>query len=433
MFWFKKVTSRLDLLQKIAVLNGEWFIDDGGHATFADGDIGDLNHEAYALQSMVPDELWEKYDNGTLNKKERKLIGEDFLKYMENGGEARDYMVEHMGWIRVHGNNFQIMQLDENKLHIIVNFIQEQIWDDDDLKNEEIWIEELSTGKLYDFYANQLINADSTSGGLSQILSIKSGPKQKRLLQQEEEYKKNIKNNELMQEGLNLITYIRQTLGDNRYRQLIIPIIKNQQPEKSTPRLRIIAYHAESWAKMNDNELSKNVNIIASQPIYSGLSKNWLQKLSSYEFSPGEVMKDEWNSLVMKEQDKSNIHFNLENNDDVGPIRRISISLKDDTIYDNQVYFVQMMSAGGDWEYPVYYFRIQVKSGYMSGMFIFIPNKKQGNHSLVSTKNGFSAAHSDGSDIKIDNDKRLCWKSLNYFLQKLVQSKKYIKTNLDAY
>lgn len=165
MSWFKKIA-----LIKTAQLRGEWFLDDNGDATFADGDIGDYNHEAYALQVKIPDELYPKYENGTLSPEERFDIGEDFLKFMENGGEAREWMVLYEGWIRVHGHNFELYSLDRNKLDNILNFIYEQVGDITENNDFDIYIEDLNTGKTYDFSANQLKEAGDQPGGLERLL-----------------------------------------------------------------------------------------------------------------------------------------------------------------------------------------------------------------------------------------------------------------------
>ena len=39
MNWFKKISE----------VHGEWWIDDNGQAVFADGDVGEYNHEGYVI------------------------------------------------------------------------------------------------------------------------------------------------------------------------------------------------------------------------------------------------------------------------------------------------------------------------------------------------------------------------------------------------
>lgn len=40
-------------------LSGEWWIDDGGSPMYADGDVGDMNHEMLVLESARPAALRE--------------------------------------------------------------------------------------------------------------------------------------------------------------------------------------------------------------------------------------------------------------------------------------------------------------------------------------------------------------------------------------
>jgi hypothetical protein len=164
-------------LHKKAEIRGEWFLDSDGNSTFADGDVGDVNHERAAMDSKVseeiwmkyrcedPEDLWRKYSEGEMEQEDIDDIGADFLEYMASGGEAREWMVQKEGWVRIHGNNFEVYALDGDTLDRIAGFIYEELGgaDEETLSEEEIYIEEVSTRKTYDFNVAQLLNALDTN------------------------------------------------------------------------------------------------------------------------------------------------------------------------------------------------------------------------------------------------------------------------------
>lgn len=151
-------------------------------------------------------------------------------------------------------------------------------------------------------------------------------------------------------------------------------------------------------------------------------------------FDYGSLAKKVWTDLIQNAKKQFNVWFDLENNDPSskgGKYRDIVIP---QTRWDftKCKFRCQMWSAGGDWENPLFYFKCQLIDGYAKGvgkynnsMFIFIPNKNQGNYHLIDindgkNKGGWRAPH-DGED-KIDKERneRTCWKSLNSYLTQLV-------------
>jgi hypothetical protein len=54
---------KLKTLLLEARLHGEWWIDDTGGAQFADGDVGDMNHEGYVIQ-LLTHQILEHFDIG---------------------------------------------------------------------------------------------------------------------------------------------------------------------------------------------------------------------------------------------------------------------------------------------------------------------------------------------------------------------------------
>lgn len=275
MNWLQKRSLfRRRLWLKTANLNGEWFIDDSGQATFADGDIGDFNHESYALQSKIPEELYERYENGKLTKRQRAEIGEEFLQYMEHGGEARDWMVEREGWIRVQGTNFELYELSEAQLDHIISFVGEELgsWDAEDIEDFDIYINELSTGRDYEFSVQQLFTAAQQQGGVARIvLRGKQDPVAlNRQQEHDQEFNQVIQeNNRRMEEGLRLITQLRSTLGDDRY-SYIANKLSRVVPGIQLSILYDLSRVVLSLSTMNDQQYQQQVDSITS-PYFSAV------------------------------------------------------------------------------------------------------------------------------------------------------------------
>lgn len=144
----EKVASKIIKAQ----LDGEWFIDDSGYASFADGDSGDYNHEMVATESMIGDpELYERFTEGTLTDDDRENLEVQepgFLAYMESGGDPREWVIEKHNWIRVKGSNFELWTMDREALDRIADFVGEQLsqWGDEE-EDADVYISELSTGR----------------------------------------------------------------------------------------------------------------------------------------------------------------------------------------------------------------------------------------------------------------------------------------------
>jgi hypothetical protein len=136
-------------------LRGEWWIDDSGGATFADGDVGDQNHETIAFWSALgvdPDEafsLGEILPNEGLSEEQASGLLEMGAEpkavefFSGDGGDARDYMMVERAWIRVADNNFQLWNLDDEALGRIRDFINNEYPEDEDPLEDEFQIEEL--------------------------------------------------------------------------------------------------------------------------------------------------------------------------------------------------------------------------------------------------------------------------------------------------
>lgn len=179
-------------------LQGEWWIDDSGYATFADGDIGDQNHATIAFQSALGIDLDEVLSNQQyaleriteyLNETDISLsavlgitpvellnslvtnindiltghltetqilglmaLGADakFLNFIRRDqGDVRTFMMLENAWIRVDNNNFQLWNLDDEALGRIRDFVANEYPEDEDPLEDEFEIEELRKGGMH--------------------------------------------------------------------------------------------------------------------------------------------------------------------------------------------------------------------------------------------------------------------------------------------
>ncbi len=156
--------------------------------------------------------------------------------------------------------------------------------------------------------------------------------------------------------------------------------------------------------------------------------KNYLNFLNE-DFNYTNLTKNFWNDIVGKTKNKVKIFFDLENNTEIDNIRDITIE-QDYWTHTKCKFKCQLMQAGGDWEIPIYYFRCQIISGYAykersfynKSFFIFIPNKNQGNYTLIKDKEKYRALNNEETENdKIENNKFECWKSLKQYLKQLVE------------
>lgn len=175
--YYERIASSSQLT-KTSELNGEYFIDDSGYASYADGDTGDYNHEMLAVEAMIGDEqLGERFGDymyvsgQPLTEEERQAIDDNepgFLDYMERGGEAREWVIEKHNWIRVHGENFQLMNFDQDAIKRIADFLGEQLMDADE--ESEVCIEEKSSGRMECFSPQEIFDAKQDPNKATRLL-----------------------------------------------------------------------------------------------------------------------------------------------------------------------------------------------------------------------------------------------------------------------
>jgi hypothetical protein len=178
-------------------ITGEWWIIDGS-ANYADGDIGDMNHEMYVIDHVRRKYVYgefdsdivdwdgfkkflakEKYEEDGKNIKEFENLSDEMIEelylfklkememsneeYMiaEGMGDARKYGIEKLGWKRVAGKNIQTNTLTVDDLREISN----GLWDayQDNAEVSEFNIEVSSTGAFYTDVPYSVICDNSTS------------------------------------------------------------------------------------------------------------------------------------------------------------------------------------------------------------------------------------------------------------------------------
>jgi hypothetical protein len=146
-------------------INGEYW-DQNGSLVYADGDIGDFNHEAIAIQSalglivneigMYSDEfgfddiisyLKEEYDWDSEELKDKfielcdnseeddavlMVIGDtpenrELLNIAQGVGDARKFAVEKWDWIAIRGNSIEMQNLTRDNLKRLANVLEEVV------------------------------------------------------------------------------------------------------------------------------------------------------------------------------------------------------------------------------------------------------------------------------------------------------------------
>lgn len=134
-------------------------------------------------------------------------------------------------------------------------------------------------------------------------------------------------------------------------------------------------------------------------------------------FDYQEIANKMWREKTDEARDMCNISFDTENDE--------SIESKNIDIGENK-FACEMRSAGGDWEYPLRYFRCQLLDGYADGRskytdpyFVFIPNDKEGNGQLVKRDGKLWCPDADEKVDESLRDENKCWDSLEEYLDQI--------------
>jgi hypothetical protein len=162
-------------------------------------------------------------------------------------------------------------------------------------------------------------------------------------------------------------------------------------------------------------------------------------------FSYKELADEMWRESWSKAEKQFNTSFDWENNDSTGQKRVINFVDDSDPDIDFHYKFnCDLWSAGGDWEYPCYYFKCQIIDGstqtydedilpfpgpigqYRDSHFILIPPKDGGNTRLQKSDKGkwMASQNSDTKDKDVPElDSKKAWNWLE----------EYLKNYIDAY
>ena len=174
---------------------GEWWIIDGS-AIYADGNIGDMNHEGYVIDHIrskygCVDMEWREYKKSLAIEKFEEEFGETpteeyiddnqqqmddlMLKKLnemgmtneeyviaEENGDARKYGLEKLGWKRVARNNIETFTLTVEDLQEISNGLYDA-YGDEIKDSTKFNIEVISTRAFYTDVPYSIISEYHTS------------------------------------------------------------------------------------------------------------------------------------------------------------------------------------------------------------------------------------------------------------------------------
>jgi len=159
-------------------------------------------------------------------------------------------------------------------------------------------------------------------------------------------------------------------------------------------------------------------------------------------FTYVDLANRKWGDLLHEAMKTFHVYFDTENNDRKGGQGQREIVIPQIEWKPTKCKFkCEMWTAGGDWQWPVRYFKCQLVDGYAfgvsqykdSGMFIYIPGKEEGNDHLTLGKEGKWYAPDDEhhkKGIDPEPNERKCWVSLNKYLKELVE-KEVVKVNAE--
>lgn len=171
--------------------SGEWWIDDMGTAEYADGDIGDINHAMIAFESMIgmglddlPEDAPELIPMEPIDDEEAEwlrdqAVDEDVITFLQEGGDPREWAIEHMGWIRLADTAVELWKWNDELLDRLRSGLYDA-WNLDDpegdWKHDIITIEEASTRTLIEVRLEDLMDERWDAAALQRAKA--SWPKQ---------------------------------------------------------------------------------------------------------------------------------------------------------------------------------------------------------------------------------------------------------------
>lgn len=141
------------------MIRDEWWIDEYGGVEYANGDIGEYNHETIAIRAALmlreddDDTLWLRAVEGRMTNKDKvelrsRGVEKSAIEFFSRpNADAREYAIRYMNWIRVIRDNFEVRDFDDDVLRRIQRAYD--IWEDGDEESDEyVRIDMLSAGEL---------------------------------------------------------------------------------------------------------------------------------------------------------------------------------------------------------------------------------------------------------------------------------------------
>lgn len=167
-------------------------------------------------------------------------------------------------------------------------------------------------------------------------------------------------------------------------------------------------------------------------------------------FNYNSLIEGKWKNVIDSAKRFQKIYFDLENDDTTKQKKRIYIpkKLRKDQPVKYEIN-AELFTAGGDWEFPVYYFRIELTHDYnlrnikyrknpkyvwdldseyndMSNKYVIIPPESAGNSIKFDGKEWHAYTDEDDEykDLKLNTtDERNLWKWLTTYLETAVNDR----------
>lgn len=172
----------IDRIEKVIneALRGEWWIE-GPQSTFADVDISDYNHAVLALEAALGVSLedpdapeimpFEPFTDEQIQWLIEQDADRDAIEALKDGTDPRDYAVEHLGYIRVQGDNFQMWEFNQEALNDIQNFLGEFEEEEIDI-DDYAYIEQNKDHKTWTIQYKKLMNPRATPEALKRLAQM---------------------------------------------------------------------------------------------------------------------------------------------------------------------------------------------------------------------------------------------------------------------
>lgn len=191
------------------------------------------------------------------------------------------------------------------------------------------------------------------------------------------------------------------------------------------------------------------MKILKSYKIFESLIS---RKKDHNIFNYSKIINTEWRKIIQKAQKFQKINFDLENNDTTGQKKTLLITknLRKDQPVKYEIN-LELCKAGGDWEYPVMYFKIEFTKDYgiirskhqkkyvwdlehtydgLYNNFVLIPGPEI--NKIVKVEKGYTAYTNDSikelnldkKDIKLnEKDYKKAWKWIEELFEKLAEER----------